>query len=107
LVTAVYSLGQRWRGHFESFFEAIFLDPPVFPTLESAKAFYRWCFWEVLRRPDLVFNQTYVHSVGFYYTITFLILSSSASLISQLAYLCYNGTLYSSWDQTIYELFSY
>ena len=83
------------------------MQPVVTFSLAQFKAFHKWAFWEALRRPDLVLNQTYVHSVQFYYVITFLILSSSVSLISQFCYLCYTGELYSTWDRTIYELLSY
>jgi len=107
LTTAIYSWGERWRGNFESLTEALFLQPVVTLSLAQFKAFHKWAFWEALRRPDLILNQPYNHCVGFYYWVTLIILSSSASIIYQLAYLCYTGTLYSSWDQSICDLISY
>ena len=103
-ITATVSWGLRWKGNLESLFEALYLDPPVFPTLESAKAFYRWCFWTALSRPDMVLNQSYRHPTAFFHVITFLIISSSACFLYELGYLCYTGNLYSSWDRAILEL---
>jgi len=96
--------GGKWRGNFESLLEALYLGPPVFPTLESAKALYRWCFWTALSRPDMVLNQSYRHPTAFFHVITFLIIASSACFLYELGYLCYTGTLDSSWDRAIPEL---
>src|SRR6187402_258755 len=93
LTTAIYSWGQRWRGNFESLVESLFLQPAVPFSLAQFKAFHTWAFWEALRRTDFIINQPYYHSVWFYYTVTFLILSSSVSLICQFCYLCYTGEL--------------
>ena len=105
--TALYSWGQRWRGNLESLVESLFVQPVVTLSLAQFKALHKRAFWEALRRPDLILDQPYYHSVGFYHTITFLILLSSASLIYQFGYLCYTGTLYSTWDKNIYDLLSY
>ena len=105
--TAFYSWGGRWRGNFESLVESLFVQPVVTLSLAQFKALHKWAFWEALRRPDLILDQPHYHSVGFYHTITFLILLSSASLIYQFGYLCYTGTLYSTWDKNIYDLLSY
>jgi len=107
LATALYSWGERWRGNFESLVESLFLQPVVTLTLEQFKAFHTWAFWEALRRTDFILDQRYYHSTQFYHSITFLILSSSASLIYQLCYLCYTGKLYSTWDQNICDILAY
>ena len=107
LTTAIYSWGQRWRGNFESLIESLFLQPAVPFSLAQFKAFHTWAFWEALRRTDFILNQPYYHSVWFYQAITFILLSSSVSLLYQFCFLCYTGELYSTWDKNIYDPLSY
>ena len=107
LTTAIYSWGQRWQGNFESLIESLFLQPAVPFSLAQFKAFHTWAFWGALRRTYFILNQPYYHSVWFYQAITFILLSSSVSLLYQFCFLCYTGELYSTWDKNIYDLLSF